>query len=163
VTDNRKVVVEDLLYIDDLEILIYTLVAPQTSTVFITHTQKEKQPQAPQPLKFKQLSQLEQAPASEGQTNLQPNHFQLLARLRGHRNNCPPTIAYIPQSGCLITGEKHFKEPSYQTPKETYPSLEDPSKPVLHQFLKSSQTTYERVADKQQQAGFSAEIIIWNI
>ena len=28
VTDNRKVVVEDLVYIDDLQILIYTTVAP---------------------------------------------------------------------------------------------------------------------------------------
>ena len=30
-TDNRKVVVEDLVYIDDLQVLIYTTVAPKTS------------------------------------------------------------------------------------------------------------------------------------
>ena len=34
--DNRKVVVEDLIYIDDLEVLIYTTVAPISSTVFIS-------------------------------------------------------------------------------------------------------------------------------
>ncbi len=39
-TDNRKVVIEDLIYIDDLEILIYTTIAPKTSTIFITHTKK---------------------------------------------------------------------------------------------------------------------------
>lgn len=39
-TDNRKVVVEDLIYIDDLEILIYTTIAPKTSSIFITHTKK---------------------------------------------------------------------------------------------------------------------------
>jgi len=39
-TDNRKVVVEDLLYIDDLEILIYTTVSPKTSTIFASHTKK---------------------------------------------------------------------------------------------------------------------------
>jgi hypothetical protein len=32
--------VEDLLYIDDLEILIYTTVAPKTSSVFITSVKK---------------------------------------------------------------------------------------------------------------------------
>ena len=37
-TDNRKVVVEDLMYIDDLEVIIYTTVMPKTSTIFVTHT-----------------------------------------------------------------------------------------------------------------------------
>ena len=40
--DNRKVVVEDLIYIDDLEIMIYTTVAPQTSNIFITSTKKNE-------------------------------------------------------------------------------------------------------------------------
>jgi hypothetical protein len=39
-TDNRKVVVEDLVYIDDLEIIVYTTIAPKTSTIFVTHTKK---------------------------------------------------------------------------------------------------------------------------
>lgn len=39
-TDNRKVVVEDLMYIDDLEVIIYTTVMPKTSTIFVTHTKK---------------------------------------------------------------------------------------------------------------------------
>lgn len=39
-TDNRKVVVEDLIYIDDLEILIYTTIAPKTSTIFVTSAKK---------------------------------------------------------------------------------------------------------------------------
>ena len=41
-TDNRKAVVEDLIYIDDLEVLIYTTVMPKTSTIFITHTKKSE-------------------------------------------------------------------------------------------------------------------------
>ena len=39
-SDNRKVVVEELIFIDDLEIIIYTTVRPKTSTVFITTMQK---------------------------------------------------------------------------------------------------------------------------
>ena len=39
--DNRKVVVEDLLFIDDLEIILYTTVQPKTSTIFISNLKKE--------------------------------------------------------------------------------------------------------------------------
>lgn len=38
--DNRKVVVEDLIFIEDLEMIIYSTVAPKTSTVFITSLKK---------------------------------------------------------------------------------------------------------------------------
>mmetsp|Transcript_43811 Transcript_43811/g.42297 ORF Transcript_43811/g.42297 Transcript_43811/m.42297 type:complete len:86 (+) Transcript_43811:1763-2020(+) len=41
-TDNRKVIIEDLIYIDDLEILIYTTIAPKTSTIFVSHTKKQE-------------------------------------------------------------------------------------------------------------------------
>ena len=41
VGDNRKVVVEDLIFIDDLEIIIYTTVQPKTSQVFITNLRKD--------------------------------------------------------------------------------------------------------------------------
>jgi hypothetical protein len=39
-SDNRKVVIEDLIFIDDLEIIIYTTVRPRTSSIFITSMQK---------------------------------------------------------------------------------------------------------------------------
>lgn len=35
-------IVEDLIFIDDLEIIIYTTVRPQTSTIFITSMCKTK-------------------------------------------------------------------------------------------------------------------------
>ena len=38
--DNRKVVVEDLIFIEDLEMIIYSTVAPKTSMVFITSLKK---------------------------------------------------------------------------------------------------------------------------
>ena len=42
--DNRKVVVEDLIFIDDLEIIIYSTVSPKTSVVFITSLKKSHKP-----------------------------------------------------------------------------------------------------------------------
>lgn len=44
VSDNRKVVVEDLIFIDDLEIIIYTTVRPKSSTIFITSMCKVQKP-----------------------------------------------------------------------------------------------------------------------
>lgn len=44
-SDNRKVVVEDLIFIDDLEIIIYTTVRPKTSTIFVTSMCKAQKPQ----------------------------------------------------------------------------------------------------------------------
>lgn len=40
VADHRKVVVEDLVYIDDLEVIIYTTIYPKSSTIYVTHTKK---------------------------------------------------------------------------------------------------------------------------
>jgi hypothetical protein len=40
--DNRKVVVEDLVYIDDLEVVVYTTIVPKSSSIFITSTKKSK-------------------------------------------------------------------------------------------------------------------------
>jgi len=34
--EKKKVVIEDLFFVDDHEIIIYTTVRPRTSTVFIT-------------------------------------------------------------------------------------------------------------------------------
>jgi hypothetical protein len=34
------VVIEDLIYIDDLEIIVYTTIAPKTSSIFITSAKK---------------------------------------------------------------------------------------------------------------------------
>ena len=41
--DKKKVVIEDLIFVDDHEIIIYTTVRPRTSTVFITSlSQKQR-------------------------------------------------------------------------------------------------------------------------
>ena len=45
--DNRKVVVEDLIYIDDLQVIIYSTVAPRTSNLFVTSLKKTENDNAP--------------------------------------------------------------------------------------------------------------------
>jgi hypothetical protein len=62
-SDNRKVVVEDLIFIDDLEIIIYTTVRPQTSTIFISSMCKAQKNQTievdPKQAKVFELGQLD--------------------------------------------------------------------------------------------------------
>ena len=72
-----------------------------------------------------------------------PNYYQLLAKLRGHRNSDPPSICYIPSSGCLISGEKHLSEALYKAGKDSFPKTDDPNKPVSHKFQKSNLSVYD--------------------
>jgi hypothetical protein len=86
-----------------------------------------------------------------------------LAKLRGHRNSDPPTICYVAQSGCLVSGEKHLNERSYQPSKGSMPKVEDPSIPLSHKFQKSTESMYERHANREENSNYKSEIIIWNI
>ena len=39
-----------------------------------------------------------------------PSFFPVLAHLKGHKNADPPSIMYVPESGCLVTGEKSLRD-----------------------------------------------------
>lgn len=118
ITDNRKVVVEDLIFIDDLEIIIYTTVRPKSSTIFVTSmckSQKSVEPTS-QGTKVIELSNLNEdiindasvAPAAQiVSTELTQTTYPLIAKLRGHKNDGAPSICYITHSNCLISAEKH--------------------------------------------------------
>ena len=96
--DHRKVVVEDLVYIDDLEILIYTTIMPKTSTIFVTHTKKKADTDSGQEKKaiFTLENFSKGGPSkSEQDQEIVQNRYDMLARLRGHRNTDPPTICYV--------------------------------------------------------------------
>lgn len=75
----------------------------------------------------------EAAPA-ESQSNTMQNYYQLLARLKGHRNADPPSVCYVPHSCCLVSAEKHLDEQDYAPPKSSFPAAADPSVPSSHKF-----------------------------
>jgi hypothetical protein len=168
--DNRKVVVEDLIYIDDLEILIYTTVAPKTSSVFINSVKKapgaDAKGEQVEVITLDKLGENEgreqAAAAAEKQASLGANYYQLLAKLRGHKNSDPPTICYVSQSCCLVSGEKHLDEGAYAAPKGSFPGAADPSVPSSHKFQKSTQGGYEKHQTRGQQ-GAPCELLIWNL
>jgi hypothetical protein len=156
-------VVEDLVYIDDLEVLIYTTILPKTSTIFVTHTKKLSTNQQ----RKTSVVTLESAKASnkneEESQEVVQNKYELLSKLRGHRNSDPPTICYVAQSGCLVSGEKHLNEKMYQPSRGSMPQIDDPSIPLSHKFMKSSESVYDRHSNREDSSSFKSEIIIWNI
>jgi len=90
------------------------------------------------------------------------NYYQLLAKLKGHKNTDPPSICYVPHSCCLVTGEKHLDEGAYAAPRDSYPAAADPTVPSSHKFQKSNQDAYERHQARGQQ-GQPCELLIWNL
>ena len=46
----------------------------------------------------------------------------------------PPTLYYVAQSGCLISGEKYLSEQVYKPSRESMPKTDDPKIPVSHKF-----------------------------
>lgn len=167
--DNRKVVVEDLIYIDDLEILIYTTIAPKTSSVFINSVKKAKGSASKSDVEVVTLDKVggdengaSEAPQADQQASLVTNYYPLIAKLKGHKNSDPPSICYVPQSCCLITGEKHLDEQAHAPPKSTFPGTADASVPASHKFQKSKQGAYEKHQSRGAK-GQPCEILIWNI
>jgi hypothetical protein len=79
-------------------------------------------------------------------TNL--NQYPLLAKLVGHKNQDPPSLCYISESGCLITGEKHMT--AFPLPKEESKAGED-----------SEEDTPRSTAAPQKAS--KCEIIVWNL
>jgi hypothetical protein len=137
-SDARKVVVEDLLYIDDLDLLIYTTIAPKTSTIYVSMTRK---------------NQIKQK-LSEGKGGLEvkseaqddnESDYPVIAYLRGHKNQDPPAILYVPESGCLLSGEKYLNEPQYKGNEEPKSNVAtDPNRQFSHKTLEkeSSESGY---------------------
>jgi len=72
------------------------------------------------------------------------NYYKLLAVFKGHKNQDPPSICYVPSSCCLVSGEKNLNEGEYQPPSKSMPNPTDPTIPASHKFQKSNQDAYEK-------------------
>ena len=81
---QQKIVVESIIHLSAEDVFIFTTVSPKSSTIYISRTREEK---------------------GKGQLT-ERYDSQLLAKLLGHTSREPPTIIYVNESGCLISGEK---------------------------------------------------------
>lgn len=91
---DQKVIIESMIYLDDFEIVVYTTVCPRTSLIFISKSKKS----------HKEEKEQDHVEKGDNTTDFFKN--KLLAKLKGHKTHNPPTFAFVPQSGCLISGEK---------------------------------------------------------
>ena len=94
--------------------------------------------------------------------NVLTNHYQLLAKLKGHKNNDPPSICYIPQSNCLVSAEKNYETDRLINDAKPM-NLDDPDEAPSHIAQKSKIGTYEKYADNKNSSGGRCEILIWNL
>ena len=93
-TGMQKMIIENILYINSIEVIVYTTVNPKTSDVFVSMI-NNKGVEGESSKKASNSSLLEQFECT------------LVARLVGHAPSTdPPTILYVPCSGCLIAGTK---------------------------------------------------------
>jgi Ca2+-binding EF-hand superfamily protein/serine/threonine protein kinase len=81
---QQKVVIESLIHLSAEDVFLFTTISPKTSTIYMARTQPD-----------------------DGKRLLAERFdSQILARLLGHTSREPPTILYVNESGCLISGEK---------------------------------------------------------
>ena len=80
-----------------------------------------------------------------------------MATLKGHKNSCPPTICYVEETGCIISGEKDDLDNSNENVDKNSPtkpkSAEEEKKLELLKKAKNLAKHKER----------KTEILIWNI
>eukprot|EP01022_Parablepharisma_sp_SALTPOND_P011293 TRINITY_DN146_c0_g1_i1.p2 TRINITY_DN146_c0_g1~~TRINITY_DN146_c0_g1_i1.p2 ORF type:complete len:1216 (-),score=156.01 TRINITY_DN146_c0_g1_i1:15438-19085(-) len=140
--DSRKVVVEDLVYLDDFDIILYTTVFPKSSNIYVSHTV---------PMKPAEEVQKDDEAVEKSEPMLT---YKLLATLKGHSNTSPPTIHYVDETCCLISGEKD-EEPQV---------LEED---VKNNYVSDKRQTPEQKELKLRIAGRAHkkvyEILIWNL
>jgi hypothetical protein len=60
----------------------------------------------------------------------------------------PPTICYIPQSGCLVSAEKHLSSDHFGNNAEKAFKGEDPSVPPTLLGTKNNQSSYEKFSKR---------------
>jgi Ca2+-binding EF-hand superfamily protein len=125
-----KIVIESVIHLNAENIFIYTTISPKTSTIYVARVKDDK-------TRDKHLT--------EGL------HSQLLARLVGHKSKEPPTIMFVSESNCLISGEK--LAPWKDTMSETMAASQVKSTEPFSRFYSNITNNKARMAN----------ILVWNL
>jgi hypothetical protein len=125
---SQKIVIESIIHISSEDVFVFTTVSPKTSMIFIA--------------KMKNTSVVTSGLADKFEA-------QIVAKLEGHSSNEPPSLLYVNESGCLISGEK------LPAVKEglTSAAFEGKNNDTFSRF-------YSNVTNNKAR---SANILIWNL
>ena len=168
--DSRKVVIEDLIYLHDFDIVIYTTTFPKSSNIYVTHTVPlHVHSGAPHPPSLFARKPGGDEHAVEEMTEEVMN-YKFLATLKGHKNSSPPTIYYVEETGCLLSGEKEDNE---LAPKSFYAATSEQKlyEPNMHPHKRvdnlDEERRYEDYAQRTQRleakGGRMCEILMWSL
>ena len=100
--------VEDVIYIGDLDLIAYTTIEPRSSGIYISHS-------VPVNIEGAGLLPSPTAASVGGVTGddtggISIQRYEMLAILQAHKNYDPPTILYVPASGVIVSGEKSLAQ-----------------------------------------------------
>ena len=90
------------------------------------------------------------------------NNYQLIAKLKGHKNDDPPSICFIPHSNCLVTAEKYYEVDKLVNNEEPIQG-DDPTAAPSYITQNSKAGSYEKFATRKKTNDQKCEIIIWNL
>lgn len=124
-----KIVIESVIHLSCENVFIYTTVSPKTSNIYIARTKEDK-------IRDRQLSEVFES--------------QLLAKLIGHKSKEPPTIMFVKESNCLLSGEK--LSPIKESMSETM-APQNKSNESFARFYSNITNNKTRVAN----------ILVWNL
>ncbi len=164
-----------MIYIDDFDLIIYTCCFPKSSNIYISHTKSLSPPQIigqtdsfGSPRKIKPENKIEAAaqPIPDDETQQDLLKYKFLATLKGHKNSYPPTIYYVEETGCLLSGEKNDKESISSGGISSNTEHKRMYDPTVHPSAKLDQGR-----ESDQYANYNSrllknglyEIIIWNL
>jgi len=142
-SDSRKVVVEEIIYVDDFDFVLYTTTLPKSSNIYVSHTVPFKSEVIPN--------------SEDSNKNESILRYKLLATLKGHTNNSPPVMCYIEETCCLLTGEKDDEPQILEDHSES--SQQNPQSENSAQNAQIVQAVISKAKKKQR----IYEILIWNL
>ena len=102
----QKLVIENVVYIDSIDVIAYTTVCPKTSMIFVAKLSDQKQKMSKKARNRAKNAKTAKNARNQAASLLEEYECSLLARLVGHHSGEPPTFIYVPESGCIVSGEK---------------------------------------------------------
>lgn len=131
-----------MIYIDDFDIIVYTTVFPKSSNIYISHSIPQRN---------------NENTGADQKQNEETTRYKFLATLKGHKNSCPPTICYVEETGCIISGEKNDVDNLNENVEKNSPAkARSPEEEKQHELLNKA----KNLAKKKER---KTEILIWNI
>ena len=76
------------------------------------------------------------------------NSYQLIAKLKGHKNDFAPSICYVPQSNCIVSAEKHCRGNNTMPNTNSLPKASDPTSNPNPRISNAGASSYQEFTSR---------------